>query len=480
MSKIEMAKDSKTPASAGSSPFLGVFVNSIYPQVEGVNAVLDRLQDAGVNAISTSPYVAEFLNDQELGERFPDLHVDGHRRVLSRPVFGKRELRVRKYSTLQGAEDLFEGHPYRLGGNRQCDLDYEIPAKLIAEAQRRGMEAHLQVSPFLVPNLRSEDLPRYPDGSVPEGVRVSAAACPNSDAVQAYGLSLVKAAVRQYDSIDGLFVDWTEYGAYALEDNFMSFSEHSATRARSLGYDWDAISRDVGASWRRLHEISESDLWLWDRFSTNAYALVGTLTRNHGWAEFLSFKADSIVRYYQEIKDTLKASGRGRRIQLSARGWPPPWNLSSGMDYGQLAKVCDNITPKLFSFDYCALPAWYADTLLQWNPNLDESRVMDSLITWMDLPDQIKPRSRSKYYIPAPGEEHQASLDCYRRRLVELAAQSNGSSRLLPFAHAYMPDHQWRAMVELVRDSDAKGMWIQMYGYLSDEKFQILKECAEA
>ncbi len=462
---------------ANTSPFLGVFVNSIYPQVEGVDSVLDRLQDAGVTAIATSPYVATVEEDSRNGERFPDLHVDGHRRVLSRPLMGRRELFLNKRSTLRDFGDLFSDQPYSVASSSCDEIDFEIPAKLITEAQCRGMEAHLQVSPFLVPKPRKEDLPCYPDGSAPEGVRVAETGCPNSEAVRAYGLSLVKAALSQYNSIDGLFVDWTEYGVYALEDNFLSFSEHSSDRADRLGYDWEAIARDVGASWCQLHDMEDCDLDGMDFLFSNPSALVGALVRNHGWAEFLSFKADSIVTYYREIKQILDRLRRSRRIKLSARGWPPPWNLSSGMDYGQLASVCDSVTPKFFSFDYCALPTWYADTLLSWNPGLEESRTLDSLIKWMDLPDHCEPRQRSKYYIPGPDERHQADFECYQRRLVEVASQVSGSTRLVPYTHAYMPDRQWQEMVELVHESDVQGMWIQMYGYLSDEKLRILKDC---
>lgn len=462
-----------------TQPFIGIFLNPVYVQVEGLNAVFDRLQSAGATAITTCPYVAEFVEDGIPGDRFPDLHVDGYRRVLSRPIHGKREIRIRKHSTIRGTEELFAGQPYRPPNSTAGDLDPELPEKIIVEAQRRGMEAHLQLAPFLVPGLRDEDLPRYPDGSLPRGERVSPAGCPNSEAVREYGLTLIEAAVRQYASIDGLFVDWTEYGAYALEDNFMSFSLHSKSQAERWGYDWEAIRRDVGNAWGHLHALDHSALAKLDGLARSPSALLGALARKPGWAAFLDFKAHSIRSYYGEVRDRLNSLRPEHPIQLSARGWPPPWNVSSGMDYRRLSEVCDNLTPKLFSFDYCAMPAWYADTLLKWNPGLDESRVLDSLIEWMQLPDDRVARRRSDYYIPAPEEEHPAHLASYQQRIVELAAQTTGNARLRPFAHAYMPDAQWQAMVEMLRDSEAEGIWVQMYGYLSDEKLGILKTCLE-
>jgi hypothetical protein len=51
-----------------------------------------------------------------------------------------------------------------------------------------------------------------------------------------------------------------------------------------------------------------------------------------------------------------------------------------------------------------------------------------------------------------------------------------GKAFCYPFAHAYLPEPQWKRMVALVRDSRVDGMWVQMYGYLSDRKLKILRE----
>jgi hypothetical protein len=146
------------------------------------------------------------------------------------------------------------------------------------------------------------------------------------------------------------------------------------------------------------------------------------------------------------------------------------------MDYRVLAEVCTVVAPKLFTFDYCALPRWYGQELLTWNPNLSESELLDALVDWMNLPDDIESRSFEHYHIPAPGERHPAKIEVYRTRLNEVVDQVHGSALLYPISHPYLPEPQWKDMVATIRDSRVDGMWVNMYGYLSDAKLAILKQ----
>ena len=128
------------------------------------------------------------------------------------------------------------------------------------------------------------------------------------------------------------------------------------------------------------------------------------------------------------------------------------------MDYRTLAEVCYAVTPKLFTFDYSVLPRWYGQTILEWNRQLSESAVLDALVDWMNLPDDIERRSFVNYNIPAPEELHPAKIESYRVRLDEVAAQVDGKALVYPFAHAYLPERQWKRMVGMVRDSRVDGM----------------------
>jgi hypothetical protein len=211
------------------------------------------------------------------------------------------------------------------------------------------------------------------------------------------------------------------------------------------------------------------------RIHDNPSELVELLTSYPGWLQFLKFKAESVVGFYKQVRQLMDDLGFEGNL-LSARGWCPPWNRSSGMDYRALAEVCDAITPKLFTFDHAAMPRWYGESLMAWNPELSESQILDALIAWMNLPDNFERRSFANYHIPAPTEEHPVKLEAYQTRLDEVVDQVEGRAPCYPISHPYLPASQWKRMLTLIRDSRADGMWVNMYGYLSDDRLRILKQ----
>jgi len=454
--------------------FLGVFMNPICALYEGVEQVFDNLERAGVRGIVTHPTIARPAPNGK-GGRFPPLHEDGYNRVLGRALWDKRELFVQGYRAFEPNMALYEQTSYKPRGKAApADLDSALPAKILAEAKKRGMEAHIHASPYGVPGLRREDKAVRVDGALPEEPMVSAPACLNSPDATAYGLAVLEDTVTHYPDADGLFMDWVEWGAYRIEGYFTCFCEHCANKAKAQGIDWNAVTTDVRRLWDWLHALTPRELERSRRVARNASELVELLAAYPGWLTFLKFKADTVASFYRETRALLDRLGK-KDMQLSARGWPPPWNRASGMDYRQVSDVCDTVTPKLFTFDYCAMPRWWGQLLQKWNPDLSESGLLDAMVDWMDLPDDIERRSFAHYNIPAPGVPHPARLECYRTRLDEVAAQVEGRARLRPFAHAYLPEPQWKQMVALIRDSRCDGMWVQMYGYLSAAKLDVLR-----
>jgi len=460
----------------GSKRFLGIFVNPVYVQNEGLEQVFDNLESVGTKAICTIPYVAHPAQAGD-GRRYPDLHVDGYERLLARPVWGRREIWLQSFLAHKPNIGLYPDGPYRPPvepAPPPQGVDIGIPHAMIAEARRRGIEAHLLFHPFLPPGVRVEDRPVCVDGSVPGPPRVALNACLNNPAAAAYGLALTRDLIEHYE-VDGLMPDWVEYGAYHLVDHFTCFCPHCEQKARAQGFDWDVIKKHVATLWSWAHALTSRELERSRRVLRNPSELVELLTHHSGWVQFLRFKAESVAEYYHQVRRLLDEMGR-KEVVLSARGWPPPWNRSSAMDYRTVSKTCDVVTPKLFHFDYSALPRWYGQTLLAWNPALAEFEILDALIDWMNLPDDVERRSFAHYHIPAPEEQHPARLESYRERLDEVVAQVGTSALVYPFAHAYLPEAQWKRMLALVRDSRADGMWVQMYGYLSDRKLEILRE----
>ncbi len=455
--------------------FLGIFVHPVDVQSAGLNEVFEHLTFVGANAICITPKVAR-LATKGKGVRFPPLHIDGYSRVLDRPIWGQRELFLEFFNCYSPDISLFARTPYKPpSGAIPFGPDAHLPEQIITEAHRRGMQAHILIQPFVLPRVSLADRPRYVDGSAPFPPQVAFYACLNSPAAKEFALASALDTVRFFCDIDGLFTDWAEYGAYRFEDHFACFCPHCERRAGELGLDWLSIQRDVGAAWRWFHSLTAEKIDYGRRVYRHPSAFLELLIYHPGWLELFKLKARTVVSFYQDLRRTLDAAGF-KHVGLSARGWPPPWNHTSGMDYRALSGICDAVTPKLFTFDYSAIPRWYAETLLKWNPGLPESTVLDALVEWLNLKDDLAVRTMAHYHIPAPGEAHFAKVEIYQDRIDEVRDQIGNQARLYPFVHAYLPEPQWQQMIAMIQESRADGMWVQMYGYLSDRKLEILKD----
>jgi len=455
--------------------FLGISVTPAAVQNEGLQAVMDRIQATGANAISTGAGLSQPA-ERGQGHREPPLDIDGYERLLDRPLWGQRELYLQGYRTYAHDEALFADTPYRPGGQlAPVELDRDLPHKILAEAHSRGMAAHLQLGPTGVPGLRPEDQVHYPDGSVPGAQRVARQGCLNNPAVRPYILAIVLDAAQQFPEADGLFLDWVEYTVYDLRDHFGCTCPHCARSAQAWGYDWERISRDVRALWDRLHRLDAQDLEYIQRIVRTPSALLELLQTYPGWLDFLRFKGETVTRLYADIRQSMNDAGASR-MELGANGWPPPFNRSSGMDYRALAGICQSVRPKLYTFHWSVMPRWYGQLLREWNPSLPESQLLDTLVAALDLPDDVSPRTFARYHIPAPEEAHPALPESWRSKLDEVVDQVGGRTRCYAYAHSYRPAEQWKRMVAVVRDSRVDGMWVTRYGYMTDAKLQILAD----
>jgi len=116
--------------------FLGIFVNPIYFQNEGLQPVFDNLEAVGTGAICIVPRVARPVGEGQ-GHRYPDLHMDGFERLVARPVWGKRELYLERFLAYEPNLSLYENSPYRpVTKPIPSELDHKIPQRMIDEAKR--------------------------------------------------------------------------------------------------------------------------------------------------------------------------------------------------------------------------------------------------------------------------------------------------------------------------------------------------------
>lgn len=457
--------------------FLGVFVPTFYLQDEGIEHVLDRLMAAGTRAIAIEPTIGRQATGSA-GSRFPDLHIDGFERILDRPLWGHRELRVETFSAYRPDLDRYGSGPYRPTHRPPPPSQLATPDVVqatIDEAHRRGLQVHFALHPFVIPDVRAQDLPITITGDPGSGPRVAGTACLNSLAARAYGLGLVRDVVAAFPEVDGLFLDWAEFPAYALDDLFSCFCTSCEHAAHASGIRWDDVTRDVRATWDWSHRLTSHELRGSRRRMRRAEDVVAALADAPGWLEFIRFKARSVVQFHRDVRAALDQDGHSR-VSLTARGWPPPWNLVSGMNYRSLAGICEAAAPKLFTFDFAALPRWYGTALKRWNPDLEEAEILDALVEVMALPDAIAERTFARYQIPAPEELHHTDPVEHAGRIQQVIDQVGGRVPCYPIIHAYLPEPQWKRMVAVGRDGPADGIWVQMYGYLSDRKLEIMRD----
>ena len=455
--------------------FLGISLMPVAVQNEGLQAVMDRIQATGANAISTGLGLSRPA-EREQGHREPPLDIDGCERLLDRPLWGQRELWLESYRTHDYDESLFTDTIYRPGGQlAPADMDRDLPHKIMAEAHARGLAAYMQIGPTTVPGLRPGDQFHYPDGSLPGPRNVARQGCLNSPAVRAYILAVVRDTVRHYPEADGLFLDWIEYTVYDLRDHFACTCPHCGHAAQTRGYDWDRIIRDVRALWNRLHQLDARDLEHMQHVARHPSALVELFQTYPGWLDFLRFKGETVAKLYRDIRQAMNDDGAAK-MELGANGWAPPFNRSSGMDYRAVSAVCQSVRPKLYTFHWSVLPRWYGQTLQGWNPQLPETQLLDTLVALLDLPDDISPRTFACYHIPAPEEPHPALPRSWRDKLDEVVDQVQGKTRCYAYAHSYRPLEQWKRMVAVVRDSRVDGMWVTRYGYMTDAKLAVLAD----
>ena len=244
---------------------------------------------------------------------------------------------------------------------------------------------------------------------------------------------------------------------------------------QELGYDSKRIEQDVIKLWNYLHNLTSDRLDHTKRIVQNPSEIIDLLVRFSGYCDFLRFKSDVVHGLYHEIRKAMDQSGYAD-IELVANGWAPPFNRSSGMDYGRLAETVQCVRPKLYTFHWSSMPRWYGQVLKSWNPDLGESAILEAIKTWFNLPDNIKSPTFANYHIPRATENHPVHFETFAHRVDEVVRQVGERVPVTPLAHGYVPLEQWKQTVTVVRDTAADGMWVQRYCYLSDEKISALAE----
>lgn len=440
------------------SAVLGVTVLPEWIQAEGGEAVLDRLQAAGVNAVATSPYVMRPVADGS-GSREPPIDAGaGGVRLLDRALWGRRELWVETAPSFPADSARYRGLRYQPAPpTALTEAEGPKVAAFIRAARSRGMTVHLQVQAAIPPGYRvqfggpaPDDEPLLPDGTALAN-RVDRNASLASPHIRSYLAALLADLAAQYPEAHAIRIDWPEYPPYSLDAIFLDCSGHACAAATRLGLDEARMRRDSAALRAALPSLAAC--------GPNAArdTLLRLLARHPGFADLLWLKRQLVRDLLATARAALPAG-----MQLVPQAFPPPWNLVSGFDYAEAAPFSAAIGCKLYTMHWPMMLRSYAETL---GGGDTLARLLPALLDT----GGPAPAGLADLRYPEPEEPHPAGDAAMARKLRTAQAEA-GRCPVHAFAHAYGPTEDVLRRLRVAREAAPAGAWINRYGYLGDGK----------
>ena len=455
-----------------ASRVLGITVLADFILNEGVEGVLDNItRRAGATMVAINPTVTA-PSEEGVGSYQPPSDAGSSPRLFDRPLWGKKGLWVRGAPSYRPNEAFYAETPYKpRRANELTDEHGAIIGEFIDAALERGMKVYIQISAATPSGLRDEDVPLLPKGSRPQ--RMAETGSLASPAIRAYNRAYVRDLLAQYPRITGFRPDWPEYPCYKLDEAFQDFSPHVEAWAGQHGFDFGRIRAEVGAFYDYLHGgLCNRDLLDWAGPNRGRVSQTVWLRRFPGILDWLRLKAELSLDLLAHWRQSLALYGPDK--ELSANAFMTPLTLWTGLDFTRIGTYCDAVSPKLYTMHWSAMVEFWGRVLLERNAGLDEALVVKALGHLFDLGDEIAATRLGDYGYPEPHEPHPIPDDCQVRRLEQACAEVDDSALVTPLMHGYGPHDDFLRRFRLVAESQADGVWINRYGYLSDGKLDAV------
>jgi hypothetical protein len=453
--------------------FLGITVLGDYVLNEGVEGVLANMEKCGATAVACNPTVTAPAAEGEGSFQPPD-DAGSSPRLFDRPLWGRRSLWVRSGASYEPNASFYQDTPY--SPRRANDLTAEhghIIGDFVRGARAAGLEIYLQVGAAQPSGLMEDDVPRLPNGSLPQN-RMANTASLASPSVRSYVRAYVRDLLEAYPDVTGFRPDWPEYPCYKLDEAFQDFGPHVERWAEERGFDFARIKREVGALYDLLHGgLRNEHLADWASPERGRFSLLNALRAYPGVAEWLRLKTELSVDLLAEWRAALTAYG-GEDKKLSANAFMPPFTLFTGFDFAGAALHCSAASPKLYTMHWSAMVEFWGAVLMQHNSGLDEALVTRALAQLLDLGDDIDAEKLSDYGYPEPHEPHPIPDAPQLRKIAQVKAAAGAGMAVTPLVHGYGPTDDFARRLQLVADSEADGVWINRYGYLGDDKIEAI------
>jgi len=465
---------------------LGITVMPEYLQTESIERVLDNLVKMGATAVATSPYVMAPADEKTGSREPPDDAGAGQVRLLDRPLWGKRELFVRTAPSFVPEAKLYRGLRYQPAP--PSDLTHKqgpILRDFVRAAQGRHLKVYIQVQAAIPPGYRVQfggpeeaDRPRLPDGSMPPR-RLAKNGSLASPHIRDYIHALTRDLCRAYPDINGFRYDWPEYPPYFLDDVFLDFGTPAREAAQRLGFDFARMQRQAAALYKLTHGgLTDAHLAPFIQGDGGCFFLVRRLSDHPGLGDWLRFKAVLVEELLAGLRRVLTEAG-GKDKEMMPNAFPPPFTLASGFDFARAAPHCSGISVKLYSMHWAMMLRFYGDVLRKANPGLSERVLVRALVKLFDIADDDGLPRLEDYHYPEPNETHPAGTQAQARKIAQAQADA-GATPVYALAHGYGRADDFRRRLQTAWSAARAGIWINRYGYLSDEKIKIVGEvCRE-
>lgn len=455
--------------------FLGITTLSPYIQNEGIDPILESLVTrAGATAVAINTSVTA-PSSEGVGSFQPPIDAGASVRVFDRPLWGKPALWLRSAPGHQPNLDYFRNSPYQ--PRPADDLTASagpILGDFVTAAKTAGMKVYIQTGATQPPGLRAEDTPRLPDGRIPQD-RMAETGSLASPAIRAWNRAWTQDIFAQYPAIDGIRPDWPEYPCYKLDEAFQDFGEPVRLWAEAHGFDFARIQREVGAFYTYLHgTLTNQDLVDFAGRDRGKFTIARLYNRFPGVAEWFRLKAALSTDLLADWRRAITDFG-GAEKELSANAFMVPFSYITGLDFAGAAQHCGSIAPKLYTMHWSLMVKFWGDVLLARSPGLDETLLVRALVNLLDLAEEHGHDRIDDYGYPEPDEPHPIPDEPQLRKLAQVQAATGGKAKIYALVHGYGPLDDFRRRLQLVADSPVDGVWINRYGYLSDEKLDVIR-----
>jgi len=314
-----------------------------------------------------------------------------------------------------------------------------------------------------------EDMPRMPDGSLP-GERMVNFAAIASPSVQEFFAAQARDVLIAYPNADGLLLDRMEQSFYSLPDTFVDFGPHAERAATDAGFDFEAMRSTTQAILDVIGSLTNAHLVEFAGGRDVPFTMASAFRDNPAIADVLAFRSTVAGDYllcFRQAADRVRSG-----VELVPIAFPPPMSLLTGVDFGKYFRHADSVMIKFLTMHYPMIVTYWSQSIVAINPVLDSGLVARAVSTLFDMEDESS-SIIDDYAYPEPDTPHRAGTQAQLRKVKQATLAAEGMP-ILPSVHGYGPlddvERRWR----MGWKGGKHGMWVNGYGYLSQEKLDLL------